>query len=108
MTLAQETCIPCSEGGGSLTAAERESLLAELSGWQVVDQHHLQRRWSFGDFEAALAWLNQAGAICEQQGHHADFQLGWGYCEAVIYTHKIDGLTRADFVLAARLNTIAG
>jgi 4a-hydroxytetrahydrobiopterin dehydratase len=106
MSLAQESCIPCQEGGGSLDAAELESLLAQLPHWQVVNQHHLQRRWTFADFQSALHWLNQAGAICEQQGHHADFQLGWGYSEAVIYTHKVDGLTRADFVLAARLDAI--
>ena len=107
MSLAQETCIPCQEGGGSLDASELEPLLAELPDWQVVNQHHLQRRWSFADFQSALNWLNQAGAICEQQGHHADFQLGWGYSEALIYTHKVDGLTRADFVLAARLDAIS-
>ena len=107
MSLAQETCIPCQEGGGSLDTSELEPLLAELPDWQVVNQHHLQRRWSFADFQSALNWLNQAGAICEQQGHHADFQLGWGYSEALIYTHKVDGLTRADFVLAARLDAIS-
>lgn len=108
MSLSEETCIPCQEGGGTLDPAELDALLNELPHWQVVEQHHLQRRWAFNDFQAALDWLNQAGAICEQQGHHADFQLGWGYTEAVIYTHKVDGLTRADFVLATRLNAIAG
>lgn len=108
MSLSQESCIPCQEGGGTLTAAELDTLLLQLPHWQVVEQHHLQRRWSFADFQSALDWINQAGAICEQQGHHADFQLGWGYSEAVIYTHKVDGLTRADVVLAARLDAIAG
>ena len=108
MTLAQETCIACLEGGGNLSAAEIDPLLAQVPAWRVVDQHHLQRRWAFPNFQTALDWIHQAGAICEQQGHHADFQLGWGYAEALIYTHKIDGLSRADFVLAARLDAIDG
>jgi len=108
MSLSQETCIPCRGGGSTLTAADVASLLRELPHWQVVEHHHLQRRWSFADFQAALHWINEAGAICEQQGHHADFQLGWGYSEAVIYTHEVKGLTRADFVLAARLDAITG
>ncbi len=104
MDLAQETCIPCLDGGPTLSEAEIAPLLAELRGWQVVDGHHLLRIWSFPDFARALAWLVRAGAICEQQGHHADFLLSWGRVEAVIYTHKAGGLTRADFVLAARFD----
>ncbi|MFM7734066.1 MAG: 4a-hydroxytetrahydrobiopterin dehydratase [Cyanobium sp.] len=104
MGLAEETCIPCLDGGPTLGKAEIVALLAELRGWQVVDGHHLQRAWSFPDFARALAWLERAAAICEQQGHHADFQLGWGRVEARIHTHRAGGLTRADFVLAARFD----
>lgn len=106
MALSQETCIPCRDGAPTLTDAELTALLPELPGWQVVDGHHLQRSWSFADFQQALDWLNRAGAVCETEGHHADFSLGWGRAEAVIYTHKVDGLTRADAVLAAKLSAL--
>ncbi len=56
--------------------------------------------------DAGLDWVFAAGAIYEGQGHHAEFTLGWGHAEAVIYTHKVDGLTQADAVLAAKFNTI--
>jgi 4a-hydroxytetrahydrobiopterin dehydratase len=46
--------------------------------------------------------VNAAGQICEQEGHHAEFSLGWGRADATIYTHKVDGLTQADLVLAAK------
>lgn len=104
MALSRETCIPCRDGAPTLEAAEIDALMPELNGWQVVEQHHLLRRWSFADFQSALNWLNRLGAICEEQGHHADFSLGWGYVEATIHTHKVNGLTRADFVLAARFD----
>ena len=106
MDLATQTCTPCREGAPTLTQAELEALLRQLPGWSVVDQHHLHRSLSFPDFQSALDWVNAAGAICEAQGHHAEFTLGWGHAEAVIFTHKVDGLTQADAVLAAKFNTI--
>ena len=74
--------------------------------WQVVDDHHLARSWEFPDFASAMGFTNSLGAICELQNHHADFELGWGGVRAVIYTHKIDGLTESDFVLAAKFDRV--
>ena len=74
--------------------------------WNVVDGHHLERTWSFPDFVSALEFTNSAAAICEEQGHHADFELGWGRVMARIWTDKIDGLTESDFVLAAKFDEI--
>ena len=106
MDLATQTCTPCREGAPTLTQSELETLLRQLPGWSVGDQHHLHRSLSFPDFQSALDWVNAAGAICEAQGHHAEFTLGWGHAEAVIFTHKVDGLTQADAVLAAKFNTM--
>jgi 4a-hydroxytetrahydrobiopterin dehydratase len=106
MALSDEICVPCLDGGPTLTAAEVAELLGEITGWEIVGTHHLHKTWSFSDFHSALNWVNRAGAICEAQGHHADFSLGWGYAEAVIYTHKADGLTRSDLVLAAKLDAM--
>jgi 4a-hydroxytetrahydrobiopterin dehydratase len=106
MALRDETCVPCLEGGGALSTDELAVLRDQLPGWEVVDGHHLHKRLSFTDFATALAWLNRAGAICEEQGHHGDFRVGWGYVEIDLFTHKADGLTRADAVLAARLDAL--
>ena len=106
MNLATQTCIPCQEGAPMLTEAELDAFMPQLPGWSVVDQHHLIRSLTFPDFQSALNWVNAAGAICESEGHHAEFSLGWGHADAVIYTHKVDGLTKADVVLAAKFNTI--
>jgi 4a-hydroxytetrahydrobiopterin dehydratase len=106
MALRDETCVPCRDGGPTLEPEEMESLQAELPDWEVIDGHHLHRRLEFADFRTALNWLNLAGAICEDQGHHGDFRVGWGYVEVDIHTHKVGGLTRADAVLAARFDAI--
>ena len=90
-----------------MTAQEAEGMKSEVtSDWDVIDGHHLERVWTFSDFESALDFVNAAGAICEQQGHHADFELGWGRVKALIWTHKIDGLTESDFILAAKFDEI--
>lgn len=107
--LASEACVPCRGGVPPLTAVEREPLLAELDpDWRVVDGHHLTREFKFSDFAAALAFTNRVGALAEQEGHHPDIYLAWGKVRLEIWTHKIDGLTRSDFVLAAKADRLDG
>jgi len=75
--------------------------------WKVVDGHHLERQFDFPDFASALSLTNQIGAIAEEQGHHPDLYLAWGKLRVSTWTHAIDGLTRSDFVLAAKIDEAA-
>jgi 4a-hydroxytetrahydrobiopterin dehydratase len=93
--------MPCRGGIPPLTPAEVEPLLAQLEGWQVVDNHHLSKLYNFDDFVSALAFVNRVGELAEQHGHHPDLYLSWGKVRIELWTHKIDGLAEADFVLAA-------
>ena len=105
--LASRTCVPCEGGVPPLSEGECATLIPQVhEEWDVVDGHNLERVWSFPDFVSALEFTNSAAAICEEQGHHADFELGWGRVMAKIWTHKIDGLTESDFVLAAKFDEI--
>jgi 4a-hydroxytetrahydrobiopterin dehydratase len=107
MTLSRESCIPCRGGVPPLHGQELLELQGELSpDWRVVDGHHLERTWRFDDFAGALAFVNKVGALAEQEGHHPDLCLGWGRAVVTIWTHKIDGLTRSDFVLAAKIDAL--
>lgn len=106
MALHEQQCVACSGGTPKLTAQQIAPLQAQLKDWAVSGAHHLEKEWRWPDFAAALAFLNRAGAVCEEQGHHADFELGWGRVKAKIWTHKVDGLTESDFVLAAKLDQI--
>ena len=104
MSLASESCVPCRGGETPLAGDALASLIEELgSGWSVRDGHHLEKEFLFPDFAQALALTNRAGAIAEEQGHHPDIFLTWGKVRFTIWTHTIDGLTRADFVLAAKI-----
>ncbi|MAZ23516.1 MAG: pterin-4-alpha-carbinolamine dehydratase [Euryarchaeota archaeon] len=97
----------CEGGQPPLTEEQISELLPGLSqDWKVIENHHLRREWGFSDFASALEFVNLAGGICEDEGHHADFEVGWGRVKAEIWTHKIDGLTESDFYLAAKFDRI--
>jgi len=71
-------------------------------GWQVVDEHHLEKEYRFANFREALDFTNRLGELSEAEGHHPDILLSWGRVFVTIFTHKVDGLTESDFVLAAK------
>lgn len=105
--LSKETCVPCRDGVPPLQGEELEVLTRELGGgWSVGENHHLTKEYTFGDFATALAFTNQIGEIAEAQGHHPDIHLAWGKVGVDIWTHKINGLTRSDFILAAKIDAI--
>lgn len=108
MGLTQKTCVPCQGGIPPLTLAEAKGYLEQVPGWQLSDAgDRISRKFSFGDFEAALDFVNRVGALAEEEGHHPDIAFGWGYAEVTFYTHKIKGLHENDFIMAAKVNTLA-
>jgi 4a-hydroxytetrahydrobiopterin dehydratase len=80
-------------------------LMEQLDGWQF-EQGHLAKSYHFPDFAGALEFVNKIGAISEQQGHHPDVYMTWGKVSLEIWTHKIDGLTESDFILAAKFDEV--
>ena len=104
--LAEKTCIPCRGGVPPLTAGEIRPLEGQVPEWQVVNDHHLERHFTFPDFKTALRFVNQVGTVAEEQGHHPDILLAWGKVGITIWTHKINGLTDSDFILAAKLDRL--
>ena len=104
--LASRECVPCRGGVPPLEGGEVENLIKELDGWEVVEGHHLLKNYEFKDFREALAFVNAVGRLAEEQGHHPDIAFGWGYARLTVWTHKIDGLTESDFILAAKIDKI--
>ena len=104
--LSARECVPCRGGVPPLEGEEIQKLLKELEGWEVVNEHHLKKRYKFGDFRESVAFVNRVGEMAEQQGHHPDICFGWGQAEITIWTHKIDGLTESDFILAAKIDQL--
>lgn len=104
--LAERECVPCRGGVPPLTGEQIKPLAEQLDGWQVVDEHHLQKSYKFKGFRDPLDFVNRVGELAEQQGHHPDICFGWGKADITIWTHKIDGLTESDFVLAAKIDKL--
>ncbi len=104
--LADKQCVPCRGGVPPLEEGKVNELLAQLDGWAVEKGHHLTRSLSFGDFKTALSFVNKVGDVAEEQGHHPDIHLAWGMVKVETWTHKIDGLTESDFILAAKIDRL--
>ncbi len=104
--LASKTCVPCRGDVPPLGGAGLEELARQLPDWTVVEGHHLRKEFRFKNFREALDFVNRVGELAEEQAHHPDIDLGWGRVGVTIYTHKIDGLTESDFVLAAKIDRL--
>ena len=89
-----------------MRGAELEKFRSQVNEWQVVNEHHLAKTFTFPDFVKALQFVNRVGAIAEQEGHHPDLHLSWGKVGVETWTHKIDGLSESDFILAAKIDQI--
>jgi 4a-hydroxytetrahydrobiopterin dehydratase len=108
--LANKTCVPCRGGVPPLKGKELADLhrqLPEWAHWKIVNEHHITRTFTFPDFKQALDFVNRVGRVAEEQGHHPDILLTWGKVEITLWTHKIDGLTESDFIMAARIDGLS-
>ena len=105
--LATKQCVPCRGGVPPLTSEEIKKLEPEIPGWEVVNNHHLKKEFKYENYAEALKFVNRLSAIAEEQFHHPDVCFGWGRVEVTIWTHKINGLTESDFILAAKIDQVA-
>ena len=109
MSLTSKTCVPCRGGVPPLPSAEARAFLKETPGWELIDDDtKIRRAFTLGDFAEAMDLVQKVGALAESEGHHPDITFGWGYCTVLFYTHKIKGLHENDFIMAAKVNDLAG
>jgi 4a-hydroxytetrahydrobiopterin dehydratase len=109
--LAQERCVACRRDAPKLADAEISALRREVPEWEVAERDgvkRLRRRFAFRDFAAALAFTDSVGAIAEDEAHHPALLTEWGSVTVEWWTHKIRGLHRNDFVMAAKTDALYG
>ena len=101
--LAKKTCIPCRGGVPPVKGTQLADLQEKLKNdWKIINEHHLEKEYSFKNFKEALDFTIKVGELAENQDHHPDIFLTWGKVKVTIWTHKIDGLTESDFIFAAK------
>ncbi len=109
MNLIAKKCTPCQGGVPPMTCDVAEKYLTEVSGWELRDSAtKIKRTFKFNNFVDAMKLAQLVGELCEKEGHHPDITFGWGYCSVIFQTHKINGLHENDFIMAAKVNKLAG
>jgi len=105
--LAKEPCVPCTGATPRVEGAAIRGLMEELDDrWEVKDERILEATIRFDDFVNAMAFANEVGKLAEEAGHHPELCVTWGRVTIRIWTHAIDGLSRNDFILAARIDEV--
>ncbi len=107
--LKVEACVPCRGGEPPLSAAEIATLKPQLPDWQIIEVdgiQRLQRTYKFKNFAEALAFTNRVGELAEKEAHHPAILTEWGKVTVTWWTHKIRGLHRNDFIMAAKTDSL--
>lgn len=105
--LSQKECVPCKGGIPPLKGDKIDPFYHQLkNGWKVIDEHHLEKEFTFKNFKEALLFTNKVGELAEHENHHPDVYLSWGKVTLLIWTHKINGLTENDFIFAAKVDEL--
>ncbi len=108
--LVREKCVACRKDSPRVTEAEIKELGAQIVGWEMTERDgipRLEKVFRFRNFADAVAFTNQIGALAEEQGHHPTLVTEWGRVTVSWWTHKIRGLHRNDFVMAAKTDDAA-
>ncbi len=109
--LARMKCVACRRDAPTVTAAEIAELHPQVPDWEIVEAEgikQLRRAFSFDDFAQALSFTNAVGELAEGEGHHPALLTEWGRTTVTWWTHKIKGLHRNDFIMAAKADELYG
>ena len=105
--LSKLKCEACSGNTLKLNTLEIQDYLIDLNDWSINDEKKMIfKKFIFKSFKKALSFTNSVGKIAEEENHHPDMSLGWGYCLIMIHTHAIKGLSKNDFILASKIDLI--
>jgi 4a-hydroxytetrahydrobiopterin dehydratase len=105
--LSKQHCEPCEKGTPPLSEQEAAELGSEVPGWHRDGNRTLRREFTFDNFRDAFGFVARAALVAEAEQHHPDIELGWGRAAFELTTHAASGLTRNDFVMAARIDHLA-
>ena len=103
--LAKKRCTACIVGVSALKEQESKTFYLQLDeGWELVNNHHLEKTFRFKNFKETLFFVNKIGQLAEEERHHPVMELSWGQLKVQIWTHQVNGLTESDFILADKID----
>ncbi|MBI4545821.1 MAG: 4a-hydroxytetrahydrobiopterin dehydratase [Gemmatimonadetes bacterium] len=108
--LTEMKCEACRADSPRVSAEETRELGREVPEWDVVEREgipRLERVFRFPDFRGALAFTQRVGELAESEHHHPALLTEWGRVTVTWWTHKIRGLHRNDFIMAAKTDRLA-
>lgn len=108
-TLTQMKCVACRGGEPTATDVEIAEFHPQVLAWRIVERdgiRRLERVFKFENFAQALAFANKVGELAEREGHHPALLTEWGKVTVTWWTHKIKGLHRNDFIMAAKADQL--
>ena len=100
-------CEACSGNTPKLSEEELNENLKKINGWSLNDKKEMIfKKFTFKNYKKSLEFVNKISEVAENEKHHPDISLGWGYCLIIIHTHAIKGLSINDFILAAKIDLL--
>ncbi len=105
MELSQQKCEPCQVGTPPLSREEALELIKETRDW-ILKDNAIEREFEFDDFTGSIAFINRVAEVAEEEGHHPDIFIYYNKVRLQLSTHKIGGLSKNDFILAAKIDQL--
>lgn len=100
-------CVGCEGGIPAMSKNEVQKLMPEISDWNLSDDgKSIKKRITFDNFYHTMAFVNAVAWVANQENHHPDLEVGYNYCNIKFLTHAVDGLTKNDFICAAKIDQI--
>ena len=105
--LKKQKCQACSGNTPKFNEIQINEHLSKLDNWLINDeQKMIYKKFKFKTFKQALNFTNKVGQLADNEGHHPDVSLGWGYSLIMLHTHAIKGLSINDFIMAAKIDNL--
>ena len=103
--LIEDRCRPLRGAEHRLDAPQIIALLKQLDGWEIVNER-LHREFRFADYKSTLLFVNAVAWLAERENHHPDLEVGYSRVMVAYSTHDVGGLSRNDFICAAKIEAL--
>ena len=107
-SLTEQKCAPCEGGVDPLSAEAANNLITQLDAdWSLNDNaSEIARTYKFKNYYQTMAFVNALAWVAHGEDHHPDLEVGYNRCHVRYSTHAIGGLSRNDFICAAKIDAL--